>query len=224
MILDPTDLIQEALLVDGYYERATCDLHRKLLKAGDTYLDIGANAGVYTLLASQCVGPTGRVIAVEPNPVIFVRLVENLGLNKFASNVQPVACAAWSTIGLAHLSGPPAENCGLARLIDTKLDRSIGVCTQPISMVLRFAGASAPDVMKIDIEGNEYEVLLEMLDSGIEPRHIISEYLPNHFPAHRMLPELLRDRGYELRSASGGPLEHVCKEDSNIWASHCGAS
>jgi FkbM family methyltransferase len=54
----------------------------KTLCEGDTFLDIGANAGWFTLIASKLVGPSGMVISFEPNPTNFQNLCRNVyGLN-----------------------------------------------------------------------------------------------------------------------------------------------
>ena len=50
------------------YEEPVRAALRELLTVGDTFLDVGATIGVMTFLAATAVGPTGRVIAVEPNP------------------------------------------------------------------------------------------------------------------------------------------------------------
>lgn len=59
----------------------------RYLRPGDSYVDCGANIGVYTLLARRCVGPTGRVIAYEPSTLSFARLQHNVALNNFGDNV-----------------------------------------------------------------------------------------------------------------------------------------
>lgn len=53
----------------------------KLVKEGDTVVDIGANHGIVTLMAARCAGATGRVFSFEPTPESFRLLQENIQLN-----------------------------------------------------------------------------------------------------------------------------------------------
>ncbi len=54
------------------------------LRPGDGFIDVGANIGVYSLLAGSIVGPEGRVDAFEPGPVAVQRLAENVALNRLS--------------------------------------------------------------------------------------------------------------------------------------------
>ncbi len=65
----------------GMWEPDETHVINNLLKPGETFLDIGANAGYYSLLASGIVGETGHVHAVEPVPSTAEKLRENLRLN-----------------------------------------------------------------------------------------------------------------------------------------------
>src|SRR3954468_21891388 len=68
---------------------------RETLRAGDVFVDIGAKNGVATtLVGARAVGTTGRVIALEPDPVRFVRLLHNVSLNEAANTLCfPVAAS-----------------------------------------------------------------------------------------------------------------------------------
>ena len=63
--------------------------------ARDTVVDVGANAGVFTLATARIVGPKGRVIAIEPNPEVLGRLAANVKGNDFDDRVTilPIAIA-----------------------------------------------------------------------------------------------------------------------------------
>src|SRR5205807_1642328 len=63
-----------------------------LVREGDTVIDIGANWGLHTILLSQCVGRSGRVIAVEPEVRALSELVWHLNANK-CDNVKIYRCA-----------------------------------------------------------------------------------------------------------------------------------
>lgn len=76
---------------------------KRYLRPGDTSRDVGANVGVYTLLAASLVGPTGTVHAFEPRPKALGYLYENISLNKLR-NVQVYELALSDRAGEAHLA------------------------------------------------------------------------------------------------------------------------
>ncbi len=77
----PDDYIGRSILKSKIYEPHVTTVIRQVLKEGDTFLDLGANIGYFTMLASSLVKANGRVIAFEPNPqnvqLIYSTLIEN---------------------------------------------------------------------------------------------------------------------------------------------------
>lgn len=63
------------------------------LRDGDTFVDVGANIGCYTLFGAEAVGPTGKVIAIEPAKSCYDLLCENIKANNF-NNVTTIMAAA----------------------------------------------------------------------------------------------------------------------------------
>jgi FkbM family methyltransferase len=84
-----SDSMLSRLILFNDFEGEERDFMRRFLRAGDVYVDIGANAGLFTLIAARAVGPKGRVIAFEPVSKTNKRLIENIELNKFG-NVEVV--------------------------------------------------------------------------------------------------------------------------------------
>jgi FkbM family methyltransferase len=71
ILLQGSDLsITPHVTTKGCYERKEEDFINSVLRGGDYFVDVGANVGVFTLLAAQMVGPFGRVFAFEPNPTV----------------------------------------------------------------------------------------------------------------------------------------------------------
>jgi FkbM family methyltransferase len=66
-----------------FYEPDVAEVFLRVLREGDTVIDIGANAGFFTMLAAALVGPTGRVVSFEPDPANGARLRRNLEINGF---------------------------------------------------------------------------------------------------------------------------------------------
>jgi len=69
------------------HELAERALLRRFLRPGDTFVDVGANLGLYSVLASRLVGPDGLVFSFEPDPKVYARLLFNLEAND-CSNVR----------------------------------------------------------------------------------------------------------------------------------------
>src|SRR5438128_9204386 len=98
MELDPQEWLQIHLLAGEPLEPRTIELFRKLLRPGDTYIDIGAHVGLHALVARQCVGPQGRVIALEPQPYNCDKILINSQMNG-AANILVVMAAAGAEDG-----------------------------------------------------------------------------------------------------------------------------
>jgi FkbM family methyltransferase len=68
---------------------------RDYLRAGDGFVDVGANVGVYTIYAVSCVGRHGHIDSLEPGPQALARLKENVRLNRLTNvRIHPVAAGA----------------------------------------------------------------------------------------------------------------------------------
>ncbi|MDX3388383.1 FkbM family methyltransferase, partial [Streptomyces niveiscabiei] len=93
-----SDVIQRYLYLFGAWEPHLTSFVSRRLRPGDTFIDVGANIGYYTVLASQLVGSTGRVVAVEPSPDFHEALAGNVRLNGCA-NVRTVNTAVSDTPG-----------------------------------------------------------------------------------------------------------------------------
>src|SRR5205814_351485 len=86
MKIDTRDAIQRFVYFFGVFEPTITKYLMESLRRSDIYIDIGANVGYHSLLASKLVGPTGKVFAFEASPSIFQILTENLQANH-ATNV-----------------------------------------------------------------------------------------------------------------------------------------
>lgn len=125
---------------------------KRYLRKGDTFVDVGANIGVYTVIAETIIGPEGRVIAFEPGCEAADRFRENITLNQFA-NVTFYQAALGARVGReTFLTGRDTTN----RLSGGGLLERNGASVEVDVLVLDdiFAGVQA-DLGKMDIEGAE---------------------------------------------------------------------
>jgi len=87
-----------ALFVDGHFEPNQFAFLQSSLLSGMTFVDVGANDGLYSLFAAKRVGATGTIIALEPSLREYTRLSQNLLLNQF-EQIRVVRAAAWRDEG-----------------------------------------------------------------------------------------------------------------------------
>src|SRR5438270_3347355 len=90
---DIADVIQRYIYFFGRWEPHVEAVISQCLSPGDTFIDIGANIGYFSLFATTLVGETGKVVAIEPSARIFERLSENVRLNPRAATVRMVQAA-----------------------------------------------------------------------------------------------------------------------------------
>jgi FkbM family methyltransferase len=141
------------------FEPFTTEIFEKVLKRGDTVIDIGANVGYYSLVAARIVGESGKVYAFEPNPKTYSWLIKNIELNKY-DNIVPVAKAITNKVGTAQLF--IYGNSEYDTLSQSGSNRkSVKVETETLDHFFGNKG-EAVNVIKIDIEGGEMDALLGM--------------------------------------------------------------
>lgn len=146
-------------LAGSWYE-PELDFLCKILKPGNTLVDIGANIGIYSLYGARSVGPAGRVFAFEPNPPCFKILQENLQINRI-QNAEAVPGAVSSFAGKTILTGE-ATRWNSLRLGQAK--PGSGMLTTEVAVLTLdnfFSAQSLTQlrIIKIDAEGQEDQVL-----------------------------------------------------------------
>ena len=166
----------------GLYELDTHRTLRRLLKPGHHFVDVGANIGYFTMLAARWVGPSGRVDALEPDPVNRQRLRDNLCANKLEDRVN-LHCVAASThaaeITLYHpTAGTLQANHGMASMYQSLVPDSQGhrVPTARLDELID----RVPNVIKMDVEGAELQAIegASRLLAGPTPPALIIEHNP----------------------------------------------
>jgi len=95
MYVNPNQLPRSYIRTFQFYvmsrgwEGLTTEMFKKVVKEGDTVVDLGANLGYYTLLAARLVGKKGKVYAFEPEPTNYALLLKNIELNGY-NNIVPM--------------------------------------------------------------------------------------------------------------------------------------
>lgn len=199
----PAEVVDRSIYLHGVHEPLTSAAFCALCPLGGVVLDIGAHIGQFTLLAAKRVGPTGRVLAFEPNPETRTRLDANVALNGLA-NVTVVAEGLAAQSGTRRLYfGGEAHNIGAASLDAKAGQQWVEVTCARLDDVVEREGVGRVDLVKLDVEGAEVEVL----EGG-------GETMANHrpavvFEANEGAEAALRILGYEVfgiaTSSSGAP-------------------
>jgi FkbM family methyltransferase len=157
MVLRPRIWVDYNIYCLGLYEAPLARFFIRSLSTDSVVLDIGAYIGQYTLLAAKY-SPAGRVIALEPHPESYQRLLANIALNRLG-NVQALNLAAGQRAERVPLllSDQPFNS----RLLPTSRsdDGMADVEVVPVDQIVREAVLPRVDVMKIDVEGAEGPVL-----------------------------------------------------------------
>jgi FkbM family methyltransferase len=168
-----------AMAATGLWEWNVGRTISALLRAGDVFVDVGANEGYYTALGARIVGGSGHVYAVEPAPGTFEKLERNVALNGFESRVTALRVAAGSDEGTATLFGPAGGHditSSFHRQPDGTTVNATDVPVRPLHAILRPEHRERLRLVKIDVEGHEDEALrgLEpVLDAGPMPAIVV---------------------------------------------------
>jgi FkbM family methyltransferase len=193
-----TSATERGALFNPDYNIEELDFLRARTPAGGTFIDVGANAGTYALPMARHVGAGGRVIAVEPHPVMVARLT----FNKAASgcdNVTIVAAAAGDADGELTIA-TDHENVGASHVYTGAGPRSDAVRV-PAMRLLRIVqdhGIETIDALKIDVEGYEDRVLTGFFrdaPAALWPRAVAIEHLSRNDWIADCLADMV-SRGY----------------------------
>jgi FkbM family methyltransferase len=148
------------LFTPQYFDPKERALLAERLNGDFVFLDIGASVGGYALFVAALSGPRARILAVEPLPEIFERLVYNIDQNAF-SNVKAVSCALADHDGEITLF-VNADNRGETSVRVVSADSRAAQLRVPVKSllsILREEGYERVDAIKLDIEGAEDLVL-----------------------------------------------------------------
>jgi len=175
----------------------------RLLKEGMIVVDVGANIGVYTVLAAEKVGKNGKVIAIEPEPKNYQQLLKNIKLNNF-QNVTPINIALADHNGIEKLY---ISYCaGLHSLIASENTiSSIKVSLKTVDKLLEELNLKKIDIIKIDTEGSELPVLRgaeKTLKANPNMKIIVAT---EHYPSEtKEVRQFLNDRGFKITVSRNG--------------------
>ena len=214
--LDLREGIDFSIWLLGAFEPETVRSYKRIVKAGDVVLDIGANIGAHTLPLAQAVGESGRVIAFEPTDYAFAKLSQHLAMNPVLA--PRISClqvmledsdrGSAPTTGL-YSSWPLKAEDGLHDLHQGRLMSADGATVRSLDSVMQQLGVQQIACVKLDIDGFECGMLrgARKILSATHPK-IIMELAPYALEEQgcslEELISLLRELGYYLFTLSSG--------------------
>jgi FkbM family methyltransferase len=212
--------IQREIYFFRGFEHAECREWLRRTRDAKVIFDVGANVGVYSLLAARS-NPSSRIHAFEPTQEIFERLRENVSLNGF-SNIELNPVAVGEKVGTAYLyscRGTDKQNEGMNYVGAASGDGALAVELTSLDEYCQRRQIDHIDVMKLDIEGGELGALAGAR-SLLEQRRIrcillemIEWSAQRSGHSRRDVAELLRGAGYALFELKGGALQRVPAPD-----------
>jgi FkbM family methyltransferase len=148
--------ITRAAIAQGQFEASEIAVLVGLAKPATVAFDIGANVGLFTVALARAVGPTGRVVAVEPYPPSIEALASNIARNGL-DNVTIVRMAVGSAPGTGRIlvEADPA----LISVLELAEDEADSVPVTTIDSIWYEMGRPVVSAIKIDVEGSEVSVL-----------------------------------------------------------------
>ncbi len=213
--LSPNDWISRMILIDNGYEHSSLKLVKDILKNGGAFIDIGANFGLYTCAVSE--NKTVKVYAVEPNYMVVPQLMNNVQLNK-RNNITILNTALSDRFQFASFNLPHPQNLGSASF-NTGNKSPFSVLSCSLNFIFQSQGIQQAELIKIDIEGNEFEVLKDFSFDIYPVKNILLEFNDLSGQSFEKLNNFFTEKGFLVKDINGQQLNsritHV--PENNLW-------
>jgi FkbM family methyltransferase len=192
--IDILESIQRGMFL-GEYEPTQTDWLRQCLSEGDRFVDLGANFGYYTSLASKIVGDTGKVFAFEPSPMAGRTIIDMIAKNKI-KNIEFVQAAVGDMSGEINIFMPQSR--GVHSPSTFFSDPTFTRLRVPLIALDHFGplnDGTPIKLIKIDVEGSEPNVIkgLRKLAQGGLVQNVFCEFNSGWLRRNSTTPKELFD-------------------------------
>jgi FkbM family methyltransferase len=204
MLLNSKDKgLSQELLVYGIHEPFLTTLISNKIENGAIVVELGANIGYYTLKECLLVKPYGKVIAIEPDPRSRFLLEQNIAINGHSNNVIviPVAIASHRNKGKLMLRSAYNITSIKSNVLANNLSKADEIEIELVPLDEIILHEKRIDMIRMDIEGYEYEVIKGMMKSLIKFKPLLI------FELHPITDKTLMLSFFQELSAIGYEIE-----------------
>jgi FkbM family methyltransferase len=195
MFLDNDIYMGRMLAEFGEYSESEIDLLGQIVRPGDVVIDAGANIGCLTIPLAKKVGPSGTILAFEPQRFLYYMLCGNIAMNalKQAHAFHKALGAVEGVVSVPDLDYTAEQNFGGMSL----RERWDGYPVPIVTIDSMFDQLPALRLLKADVEGMETEILTGARETIAKHRPFL--YVENERPdnSERLLG-IMRDMEYRL--------------------------
>lgn len=177
------------------------------LTEGMVAIDLGSYSGLTSIAFSKAVGATGKVIALEPDPVNYEAAQTNIAYHTRINNLDNIVlmhAAASSKKGVLSFSSEGAMGSADASLVGNYRGKLVEVESLGLADIVEVNQLERVDFVKMDIEGSEEQVLAASEDffRRFKPRIIIEPHLVNKVLSDKTISAILQSYGYKCENIS----------------------
>jgi FkbM family methyltransferase len=201
------------------WERFILEFILRELKPKDIFWDVGANIGLYSLLASH--SPKVNVIAFEPNPATVTLLKKNIEINR-RTNIRILDVALSESDGSALFDTVKRNKPIVSAFLTNKeTDSTIEVAIRRGDTLVESGDIPAPDILKLDVEGAEYLVVKGMCNAIKSCRLVICEVhsqISKYGGSKADFEKYLQDLGFKIeykKNIPGYDTYHIIARHTN---------
>jgi FkbM family methyltransferase len=202
MVVDRLDAVKWYIYYFAQFEPQISLAWTRLLQPGDGVIDLGGNVGYHALLAGSIVGPTGRVVTLEPSKFIFRQLENNIKLNGY-HQIKPLNCAISNIsreIELYFAGENIQGNSSIFPIEGQTQSETVKALT--IHDVAEYIELKSVRVLKIDVEGAEnlaLETVYERINDFDQDLVIFVEISPNNTSIEMEMLKPFLDKGFQCK-------------------------
>lgn len=199
---------------DGYYEAWVEAVLRRLLKPGQTAVEVGANLGYHTLVMAEMLGPLGKLYSFEANPYLARLLDKTIRMNKLEDRIELHGVAVSDRAGEVAFDFHPATPGGGHVTVGGLGPQERRVTVPSVSLDDQLRGLSPIHLLRMDTEGHEVRILegaWDLIDQS-PALAIVTEWNPSFMQSHHQggvprLIEALATRGFRAWNIDSGSAQ-----------------
>ena len=213
--LTANDWISRMILMEGNYEKKSLKLSEKLLEGGGVFIDIGANFGLYTCILSA--NKNVEAYSIEPNYMVMPDLLKNVALN-VRSNVNILNVALSGEVQFVGFKLENPVNLGMASFELTN-NALFSILSCPLEFIFKSQQIQTAELIKIDVEGNEFDVLMNFSFDKYYVKNILLEFNNLSSKSLKELYVFFSLRGFKMRNINGKELYNLSEgiPENNLW-------